>query len=449
MKRLLFILGSIFLLFHFLFLWIHTNIDGYFYWAIGQFFKTGIYPFVSPFIYAKPTTISPPLYGIFLALLESLPFGDMLLHLIQLLLLATTTLLLYKILKTIVSSNTAALVSFLFLIFPTNVIYAGSMMTEIASQTALTVYLYLIHKKHLGNALILSSVMILLKYQFLFLFLFTAIMCIREFRKYIIYALLGFFIITLWAITNHTITGVWGLSDTKKMPFYTNMVWSGRYFPPNSDPSVIALRAYVPATSNQYAEYWDLQDFILPKVNRQWTMVDELLGNVGIAAIRTHPKEYVTNGVRIFFQTITHRAPWFDNLETFGGYDPGQPLYCDRLGSIQFCKPIIMTSISYPLWNAYVKLSRAFYNLVVPPFLLFFFLPMLAISLLDTRIRLFALIYLSNLIPISYLSMVESRYLIPYYPLIVIIIVLGIQTLHLSYRSLTRTMSSESRESRT
>ena len=448
------VFGVLYLLFHLLFLWMYTNIDGYFYWAIGRYFMTGSYPFISPFLYAKPVTVSPPLYGILVALIGTVPNGDFILHVFHILLMAGTTLLLFTILSSVVSKNLAALISLFFLIFPTNVIYTASMMTELPAQTAMTAYLYLTQKyltSHkpfiLGIMFVLSAIMSLLKYQFIvlfvvtFLFLLWNILTHRTKPQFLIFCgIIGVLIIGTWVTINHAVTGVWGLSDTKKMPFYTNFVWEGKYYPPENHPAVRALRRYVPATADRYAEYWDLQDYILPYAGRNWSAVDELLGNVGIAAIASHPIEYIQNGLQIFIRTHGHRAPWWDNMATFGARDPVQPLYCDALGTIRFCKPVIMTNGSFTLWNAYVRESRNFYNTVVSPVLLFLFLPLLCIVLIakDRNKRIFALIYMGNLIPISYLAMTESRYLIPYYPLMILISVLGVQSAASYVRTLTQ-----------
>ena len=450
MKRIVTLLGIGFLLFHFLFLWMYTNIDGYFYWAIGEYFKTGVYPFIAPFIYTKPITISPPLYGVFLAFVSIIPRGDLLLHVLQIMMVAASAVLLYRILTSLITPGLTALSAFLFLVFPANVIFTGSTMTEIPAQTAMTVYLYLTQKflRHgntslMGHMLILAACMTLLKYQFLFLFLWNLLYLVRELlkrpaRKFspLAHMALGMLIIGFWVMTNHRVTGVWGLSDTKKMPFYTNFVWDGKHYPPEEDPSVIAIRRYVPITADKYAQYWDLQDYILPQVNRNWTAVDELLGNVGIAAIRTHPLEYAINGMRVFIKTHGHRAPWWYNLQTYGTQDPVQPLYCGAIRSIRFCKPLIMTPYSFPLWNAYVRYSREFYDIFITSILQFLFLPLLFLVLAERQWnkRIYAVIYLLNLLPISYLAMVESRYLIPYYPLIIIIAVLGIQAIALFLR---------------
>ncbi len=441
MKRIVTLLGIGFLLFHFLFLWMYTNIDGYFYWAIGEYFKTGVYPFIAPFIYNKPTTISPPLYGLFLAIISIIPRGDILLHLLQIIMMATTTILLYRILVSWIAQGQAVLVAFLFLVFPANVIFTGSMMTEIPAQTAMTIYLYLTQKflktrntSIVGHMLILAAFMTLLKYQFLVLFLWSLLLARK--LSLLFPMALGMLIIGFWVLTNHRVTGVWGLSDTKKMPFYTNFVWDGKRYPPENDPSVIAIRRYVPITADKYAEYWDLQDYILPQVNRNWSVLDELLGNVGIAAIRAYPLEYAINGMRVFIKTHGHRAPWWNNLQTYGTQNHVQPLYCSTLRSIRFCKPLIMTLYSFPLWNAYVGYSRQFYNVFIAPTLMFVFLPLLLLilALPKWNKRIYAVIYLVNLLPISYLAMVESRYLIPYYPLIIIIAVLGIHAIALFLR---------------
>lgn len=56
-----------------------------------------------------------------------------------------------------------------------------------------------------------------------------------------------------------------------------------------------------------------------------------------------------------------------------------------------------------------------------------FFFPALIITLFkgQRRERIFLFLYLANMLPISFLAFVESRYLIPFYPLILIISVLG------------------------
>lgn len=435
--------GLLFIVFHFLFLWMYTNIDGYFYWAIGEYFTKGTYPFIPPFIYKHPTTVSPPLYGFLTAFAGAMPRGDVVLHAIQLFMLVATTALLYSILSSFINRRSAAIIVFLFMLFPVNIIYASSMMTELPAQCAFTLYMFLMHKYNeskrdqwLGLSIPLTSVMTLLKYQFIFMFLFSLSLVILRVIKIkrisfmtFLYSATAVFIITIWVFVNHDVTGIWGLSDTRKMPFYTNFVWDGKHFPKETNPQVIALRKYVPPYADKYAEYWDLQDYILPYVERDWRVVDELLGNVGIAAIKEQPFDYLSNGVRIFFEILTNRAPFWNNVETFGMVDAQQPLYCGKLGTIEFCKPLIMTASSYTIWNVFVRLSRSLYNRIFPLFALFIFLPSLALVLAESesKKRIFAFLYLLNLIPISYLAFVESRYLILFYPLMVVISVLGVQ----------------------
>lgn len=389
LSTIILVVTGIFLLFHGLFLWMYTNIDGYFYWAFGQYVKTGVYPFLPAFTYLRPITISPPLYGIVLMLLGFFARADIMLHILQLLMLAGTATLLYKLLTPYVQKSMALTLACLFIFFPTNVIFASSMMTEIPAQFLMTCYVYLAHRfivskkiSSLSSMVLLAAVMTLLKYQFLFLTLLSlglfAFFFFQKHVKRIVHVFpvaLGVGILLLWVVTNHAITGVWGLSDTRKMPFYTNFVWDGRHFPKETDPAVIALRAFVPKTVNNYAQYWDLQDYILPRVNRDWRAVDELLGNVGLAAIREQPLAYLANAGRVFLQIHTQKAPWWNNMATFGLQDPDQPLYCNALSSIQFCRPIIPTPWSYRWWNAYVNIATSFYNAVFPLYAVIIFFP--------------------------------------------------------------------------
>lgn len=433
-----------FLVFHGLFLWMYTNIDGYFYWAFGQYVKTGIYPFLPSFIYLRPTTISPPLYGIFLMLLGFFTRADIILHILQLAMLAGTSALLYRLLRSLIPKAPALTLSCLFILFPTNVIYASSMMSEISAQFLFTLWVYLVHRfaqsrniSYLSHAVFLAAIMTLLKYQFLFsgllsfgLFTFFFFKERAKHASSFFPVVLGGLILLLWIWTNHAITGVWGLSDTRKMPFYTNFVWDGKHFPKETDPAVIALRAFVPETANNYAQYWDLQEYILPRVNGDWRAIDELLGNVGLAAIREEPLAYLANAGRVFLQIHTQKAPWWHNIATFGWQDPAQPLYCGVLSSIQFCRPIILAPRSYRWWNAYVNGATSFYNTVFPLFAIIIFFPALIATLCIPRRkkeRIFPILYLVNMLPISFLAFAESRYLVPFYPLILIISTLGLQ----------------------
>ncbi|MCL4360220.1 hypothetical protein M1555_03140 [Patescibacteria group bacterium] len=437
MKRIAVLSGAAILLFHFVFLFLYTNIDGYFYWAIGRYLTTGTYPFIAPFLYSRPTTVSPPLYGIAIALIGILPSGTILLHLVHIALFASGAFLLYVLLTPGVSAPAAAVISLLFLLFPVNLIYSVSMMTELPAQTAFLLYLVLftrfIQTKRiapLAYAVVLAACMSLLKYQFIVLFCFSVLLLLRYgLRRKRSATMTGFslaaglVILGCWVLTNHAVTGVWGLSDTKLMPFYTNFVWDGRHFPSEQTPAVRTLRRFVPKTVNPYAEYWDLQDYILPKTGRSWHALDTILGNVGIAAIRQYPFDYLESGIRVFFRTLTARAPFWHNLETEGGRDPVQPLYCGNLGTIRFCRPLIMTPWTYPLWDRYVSVSRTLYAVIMPPLFLCIFLPSLLFAFFDPQpvFRWYAVLYLVSLVPISYLAMTEPRYLIPYYPLMVIL----------------------------
>ncbi len=433
------------LLAHFFLGWMYTNIDGYYYWAFGQYVRTGIYPFVQPIDLVRPTTISPPLYGILLAFLQTFPHPDIILHAIQILMLVATTYLLYRMISLYVKPLWSTLIACLFILFPANIIYVSTMMTEIPAQFLFTVITYLFFRylrtsnlRYLSTLTLVASIATLLKYQFFILailslafFVVSYIKKSRRVRSHLLLPGMGIAICAAWIIANHAITGVWGLSDTRKMPFYTNFVWDGKYFPKETSPAVQKLRKYVPITANKYAEYWDLQNYILPYFYRDWRVLDDMLGNVGLAAVMENPVGYLMNAARIFYQTHTKPAPWWHNLSTFGRHDPTQPVYCGKLGTLSFCKPMIMTSVSYPVWNAYVRVATWGYNRFFPILSVWLFFPaLLALLFSQNRInQAIALLFLVARLPLSFFAFAESRYLIPFYPLMILILVVGLKTL--------------------
>lgn len=433
------------LLVHFFLGWMYTNIDGYYYWAFGQYVKTGVYPFVQPIDLVRPTTISPPLYGVFLAILGEFPHPDIVLHAIQILMLIISAYLLYRMISLYLKPLWSTLIACLFILFPANIIYVSSMMTEIPAQFLFTIAAYLFFQylrvrniRYLAVLTLATCIATLLKYQFFILAIASLLLFIIAYRKkskqsrsVFLLPCMGIAILAGWIIANHTITGVWGLSDTRKMPLYTAFVWDGKYFPKETSPAVQKLRKYVPMTADKYAQYWDLKDYILPYFYRDWRVMDEMLGNVGIAAVKENPIGYLVNTIRIFYQTHTKPAPWWNNVATFGYRDPVQPVYCGKLGSLSFCKPIIMTSSSYSVWNAYVIASTRIYNRFFPILSVWLFFPALLILLFSKNPikQAMAFLFLLARLPLSFFAFAESRYLIPFYPLMILIIVAGFQTI--------------------
>lgn len=420
-------------LFHFLFFWTNSIVDSYFYWAFSQYITTGTYPFVQPFVYLLPTTISPPLYAFLLAVLAYLPNAQAYIHGLQLLLLAVTSWLLYRMVSWTLEKDTALIIACLFALIPGNLIYTTLILTEIPAQFLLTVFIYLfmssIRTKRilpLAQSALIAAIMTLMKYSFV---IYVGIACIfflfRKTKKnrFWIMPAAGIIILLLWITINFRITGVWGLSDTKGVQLYNQAVWSGGLTPDQSHPSMKKLRGFIPYTIDIKKAYWDLQGYILPYTENRWHEVDTILGDVATAAVEAHPLEYLIHSIDLFIQFHGGTRPYWHNLSSFGKQQDQYPIYCDNLGQYQTCQPLIQTGWSTDVWNTYVEASTEFYKIIFPVFGIGMFLPALLFALLfgQKNTRLLALLYLAGMVPIAMYVHLDTRYTLPFYPLMVLI----------------------------
>jgi 4-amino-4-deoxy-L-arabinose transferase-like glycosyltransferase len=435
---------GIFLIFHFLFIWMFEHGDSYYYLALAQFWKTGIYPFQEPFVYLKPTTIASPLYSVLLFLISFLPRADIWLHGIQLIMLASTAYILYLILRLFIRKQNAVILSCLYIFIPTNIAFASYVMTEIPALLGYTYFVYRFldfaktkNKLLLGKLIFLAAILTLLRYQFVILLLICFVIYLFfMFKKanlnlrYLMFPILSILIIFSWIWYNHEITGVWGISDTNKIRYHAAYVYYGQHFPKETDPSVIEFRKYVPNWVNKYAAWWEIQDYVLPKINRDWHKFDDIVGNVGIAAVKEDPLGYLLNTIKIFIDMHqVKRTPWWFNIIYFG-IDTDwakQAVDCKNKGTFEFCHPIIKTDISYKIWDRFFGETGAPYMNYFPIFAFLVLFPLLLINLILGKSveRLLALFYIVPLLFSSTSITPEPRYLFTFYPIIIMISVTG------------------------
>jgi len=416
--------------------------DSWYYLAFAEYIKTGIYPFQWPFIYQKPTTIASPLYSLIILPASLLPHSQIYLHLVQLIMLGATSYILYKILRMILNPTLSALISGLFILIPANIIFASYVMTEIPSQLGFTYFVFRSIKTvgsksytGVGKLVFLSAILTLLKYQFFIVFAISFLCLLYILIKNprlkrtvdIFFSAFGLLMIIGWIFINHNISGVWGLSDTTKIRFHAAYVNFGRYFPSKNNPEVIEFRKYIPETVDKYSAWWDLHPLIHPQVNGNWLKIDEIIGNVGLAAIRENPLGYIHNTGKIFFTMHTaSKTPWWEFISLFGYTDPvSQSLVnCRTYGNFNFCKPVIMTSKSYDIWNTYAKISGELYKKIFPFIALYILFPSLLICLISKNPvnRLMVFLYVIPLLFTSLSVTPEPRYLFPFYPLMIAVI---------------------------
>ncbi len=431
--------GTAFLLFG----WMNYIIDSYFYLALVQYFKSGTYPFQAPFIYSKPTTISPPGYALLLLMVQWLPGPDVVLHLIQMLFLMGSSFLIYRMLRRQIGIAPAVVAACLYFLLPANLLYSSYMLTENGASFLVALFLFLLYRYEtdkrpvwIGLTCLLGGVMTLWKYS---LITFMAYAVLRFFRTrgkrpvHSVFLLEGLAIIALWISINYTITGRIGLSDTNGVQLWNQAVWIGKLLPSEQTPSMKTLREYIPPSVNLQVAYWDLQWYILTKTGNSWEAVDRLLGNVSRDALLQHPLGYTANTLNILFNLHKGR-PYWHTLGRFGNNDPSYPLFCGVLWSFEFCGPVIRLPGVYGAWNAYVAGSTWFYEILFPILMLILFVPSILLLLAkgSSWERTLILLYGLGVVPIAMYVHPDPRYIIPFYPIIVLCIALGLRKLALS-----------------
>lgn len=418
--------------------WLNANVDSYFYWAIGAYFRTGVYPFIEPFIYLKPTTISPPLYGILLNMTTFLTRADILVHSVQLILLTATSYLLYQVLRLHVKTSIAIIITCLFAIWPVNIIYASLVMTENISQFMVMAWIYLVvrgltHKQTLpiAAAVLVASIATLIKYNLGIFTVFAGLLLLPKLRRLkaidIGVLCLSGAIFTGWIFVNHSVTGVWGLYDTRGTQLYNQFVAETKILPPETHPAVIRMRALLPTGTDIAVPYWDLQQALTNALHRDWLAVDRVLFDVAWASVSTHPMQYIGNSVVNFARVHYDHVPYWRNLANVGktiSSDMDRP-YCGAISSIQMCAPIISTPWSYALWDTWITWEMRVFEVTSAAFFYIVLLPVLLVSLLfqNARARLYALMYLTGVIPIALTIHSDPRYIVPFYPIQVLLVV--------------------------
>jgi len=430
------------MLFSFLFGWLHANIDSYFYWAISEYFRTGTYPYLQPFVYSRPTTMSPPLYGLFFILTQHISHAEILLHGLQLIMLAITSILLYHMLRRHIPQRWAVLVSCAFAVYPVNLIYASGVLTEIPAQLIITIWLFLVllgtTKRRLAPlmyAFLVSVIGTLLKYNLGVYTVATMVLAVpyrRQLKpKTAIPAVLAVILMGTWIMTNHSITGVWGLSDTHGQQVYNQFVYGAGQLPPENDPSVRRMRSLLPPGTDLFAPVWNLQESLSVSLHGDWTAIDTVFFNVALASIRHHPFRYIIHSLYNFARVHYDHLPYWKSVGNVGitGMSGTDSPYCGSLGRVDMCTPPILTPWSYPVFNAFVAFTNGAFLLFAPVTFFIVLLPSLFITLVSKKSPpfLYACTYLAGVIPIAFLIHPDPRYVVPFYPVGVLCVAAAFQ----------------------
>jgi 4-amino-4-deoxy-L-arabinose transferase-like glycosyltransferase len=388
--------------------------------------------------YKKPLTNSAPLYSLLLAVLYSFPDSDIILHALQLVMLGISSWLVYLMLKPHTGKYPAAIAGFLVTLFPGNLIYAASVMSETGIQLFYTLYIYLLWKylntrsvRPLSISVFLGFAMGLWKYPYIiFGPLSLAILLYRHPKQlsHYLFPALGIALILVWIFIHHRITGIYALSDFQNLRYNLQMMYAAKVLPQENDPSVVELRKYLPPGFDLRRPFWEFEPYLNPITGNDFAELDRLVGNVGKAAFFYHPDAFVKTAVYTFFKMhhgdYPHLTPYSPSLAEFGNPNADYPNICDRMGTMRYCTPIISTSISLMVWNGILSAFNWFYAYIYPVWSIVLFFPALIYCLIckNQVNRLFGALFLIGRIPVVAFTLPHARYLLPFYPIMMMII---------------------------
>lgn len=428
------------LLLHFFFVWMNSSVDSWYFHAFSTFLKTGKYTDPTGQPYQVVRTGAAPLFSALLALLESIPRADVILHGLQLIVLLVTGLLLFSMLKEYIKKPWAAMFASFFILLPGNLIHVSYVLSDIGAQLLFTLYLFLLFRffKHKKSHALSLSVLVgfiagLWRYSFVVFGVISLLMFFasypRKFRLYI-YPVIGILLIGGWVMIQHSFTGVWGLADDVGIRYNIKMMMQGEVLPSEEHPAMKEIRRYISPEVDLRKPYWELEQHLIPHFGYDYVRMVKLVGAVGKAAMWEHPFVYARVTLESFFKSHIG-VPYAKNLSTFGTDKSYEypPLICTSMGTIDYCNPIIMTNVSYSVWNFFVMASNWYYKTIFPIWSFVLFFPMLIWAFIrsDPFFRVAAFCFLVGRLVIAMATWSDPRYVLPFYPLMIFLSVVALK----------------------
>ncbi len=427
------------LIIHFLFAWMVTNVDTSYFHAFANYIRTGVYEHFMLYEYKKPLTNNAPLYSVLLASVYAFPSSDILLHAVQLAMLVHTGYMVFRMLLRYTGKSLAIISGSITILIPGNLAYASHIMSEITMQYFFTSYMYLlwenVHTKktsYLTQAVFMGFAMGLVRYSYIIcgpLALAYLLRTHRKIDKTYIFPAVGIVVILVWMLVHKGITGVFGLSDFSRLRYNMVMMYEAQVSPPEADPSTIELHSFLPEGFDLRKPFWEFEPYINPITGNDFQELDRIVGSAGIAALRSHPEKLITIAFYNFFKLhnvdYPHQTPYSPSLADFGNPDAEFPNYCTTFKTLRTCEPIISLPFSVPVWNSIFILFNWFYRFIFPIWSIWIFFPALFYSLAKNRkTRLLALFYIAARIPIAVFTFPHARYLVPFYPVMMMMTML-------------------------
>lgn len=446
LSKLVLIGTAVFYALLFFFNWLNPTVDTWIFHAFAQFIRTGKYVFPIPQLpYKHIHTQTAPLYSLLLAGLYYVPSADLVLHGLQISMILLSGFFVFKILRRAVGRSLAIIAGCIFTLLPGNVIFTSLLMSEAGAIFLFTLYLFLVHKYFESKNIIFLSLSVpvgflagLWRYSFA---IFGAISLIwllssrpKNVRMYV-FPLIGVFIISSWIVIQHNLTGIWGLSLDSGIRLHINIAMAEKVLPKDTAPSMIEIHKYISKDVDLTRPFYEIEPYLVPVIGYDYLRLNKLLGDIAIDDIREHPLNLVKVTAASFFQHHLG-TPYSLNLAYFGS--PTQPEFppinCAGIETIKFCNPIISLPFAYPLWNAYVRLTFLFYTYVFPVLSFIVFFPSLVWVILrgNREFKFYAWFFVIGrlFVALATAPWSGSRYLLPFYQLMVIITVYSLSDIY-------------------
>lgn len=411
--------------------------DSYIYATFGELLYFKWYIPMPPFTHDIPQTLFGPIYSLIILPILKLPapLGMVLLPTIQTGMVFTAGVVVYALLKKMYSRR-AGLVAFcIFISFPFTLIYATVIMSEIIAMFLVSLYILLIYgwlskSKWSSPAimLFLSAVMVLTRYVFLPLFCISFVLWILDrnkgWRMRMWPGLVGIILIIWWLAYNFNLSGSIGLSTVMGRHLYNNVVTSARLTPPYPHPVTDFFFTGIPKDSKYlFAPWWDNQNQFNDGIRTQLS-IDRMYLRVSLLTILYHPFEYALNVLREFYLIPTTQPVYNPKHITFLSTCP--QVQCQVNWNTTLCYPAVFVC---PVRKAFSSLIQFQESLYPYPMNIFFILAMVGVLTAVIKGTVFwrytASIFFIQHIFQSATEWVEGRFIIPLYPLYVLLIVYG------------------------
>ena len=425
--------------------------DSYIYATFGELLYFHWYIPMPPFDHDIPQTLFGPVYSLLILPILKLPApgGMILLPALPTMMVIISSTIVYYLMKKTVSKSLGILAGAILILFPFTLIYATVIMSEIVAMFLVAVYIFCLYQWLTKTPwatpsllVILSAVMVLTRYVFLPLFCISIILWIVDMKKFGLHkkkalGCIGIGLIIVWLIYNYNLSGRVGLSTVMGRHLYNNVITSARLAPPKPHPLTdFFYTGFINRPELLFAPWWENQNQFNDGVRTQLE-IDRMYLQVSLLTMLHHPIAYVANVFREFYLIATTMPVYKDRHVDFLATCP--QVQCQINWNTTLCYPAVFYC---PVRRAFSTLINVQETQYPYPMNIFFVFAMVGIIMAIVNKKVFwryvALLFVVQQLFQSATEWVEGRFIIPLYPLYILLIVYGVTELFRKIFSIKR-----------